>query len=207
MTAAPAAEPWQIPDFDALEPFPVKFCDDPTDFRAFRRDEETLGRNWAIPGTPGMEHRIGGIEKDYDSGNISYAPDNHQRMTDLRQEKIRAIARDIPDQEVTQGEATGKLAVVGWGSTFGPIYRAVEAARADGLEVSQIHVHNIWPLPENLGDLLAGFDKVLVPEMNTGQFATVLRDQFLIDVIRCNQVNGQPFKVGELSARIHELAG
>jgi 2-oxoglutarate ferredoxin oxidoreductase subunit alpha len=204
---ANAAEPWPIPDFDALEPFPVSFVEEnQEDFRAFRRDDDTLARNWAIPGTPGLEHRIGGIEKDYDSGNISYASDNHQRMTDMRQNKINGIANDIPEQDIAQGESTGKLAVVGWGSTYGPIYRAVESARADGLDVSQIHVRHIWPLPANMGDLLAGFDKVLVPEMNTGQFATVLRDQFLLDIIRYNQVNGQPFKVSDLSARIHELA-
>jgi len=204
---ANAAEPWPIPDFDDLEPFPVSFVEaNQEDFRAFRRDEKTLARNWPIPGTPGLEHRIGGIEKDYDTGNISYASDNHQRMTDMRQNKINGIAKDIPAQEVAQGESTGKLAVVGWGSTFGPIYRAVEGARADGLDVSHIHVRHIWPMPENMGELLAGFDKVLVPEMNTGQFATVLRDQFLVDVIRYNQVNGQPFKVSDLSARIHDLA-
>ena len=204
---ANAAEPWPVPDFDDLEPFPVNFVEaNQEDFRAFRRDDETLARNWAIPGTPGLEHRIGGIEKDYDTGNISYASDNHQRMTDVRKAKIDGIANDIPAQDVTQGNDTGKLAVVGWGSTYGPIYRAVESARAEGLDVSHIHVRHIWPLPANMGDLLAGFDKVLVPEMNTGQFSTVLRDQFLIDVIKYNQVNGQPFKVSDLTARIHELA-
>jgi 2-oxoglutarate/2-oxoacid ferredoxin oxidoreductase subunit alpha len=204
---ANAAEPWPVPDFDALEPFPVTFVEpNQEDFRAFRRDETTKARNWAIPGTPGLEHRIGGIEKDYDSGNISYSADNHQRMTDMRSAKIAAIGADIPAQEVAQGESTGKLAVVGWGSTYGPIYRAVESARADGLDVSHIHVRHIWPLPENLGELLAGFDKVLMPEMNTGQFSTILRDQFLIDVIKFNQVNGQPFKVSDLYARMVELA-
>jgi len=204
---ANAAEPWPVPDFDALEPFPVTFVEpNQEDFRAFRRDETTHARNWAIPGTPGLEHRIGGIEKDYDSGNISYSSDNHQRMTDMRSAKIAAIGADIPEQDVAQGESTGKLAVVGWGSTYGSIYRAVESARADGLDVSHIHVRHVWPLPDNMGELLAGFDKVLVPEMNTGQFSTILRDQFLIDVIKFNQVNGQPFKVSDLHARMVELA-
>jgi len=204
---ANAAEPWPIPDFDTLEPFPVSFVEaNQEDFRAFRRDETTLGRNWAIPGTPGLEHRIGGIEKDYDSGNISYAADNHQRMTDLRAAKIEALGRDIPEQGIEQGDATGKVAVVGWGSTYGPIYRAVEMARAEGLEVSQIHVRHIWPLPPNMEELLSGFDHVMVPEMNNGQFATILRDQFLIDTFNVNQVNGQPFKVSDLVARIKELA-
>jgi len=204
---ANAAEPWPVPDFDALEPFPVSFVEpDQEDFRAYRRDETTKARNWAIPGTSGLEHRIGGIEKDYDSGNISYSADNHQRMTDMRAAKIQAIANDIPEQVVALGESSGKVAVVGWGSTYGPIFRAVESARAEGLDVSHIHVRHVWPLPTNMGELLAGFDKVLVPEMNTGQFSTILRDQFLIDVIKYNQVNGQPFKVSDLSARIHELA-
>ncbi|MBI1180273.1 MAG: 2-oxoacid:acceptor oxidoreductase subunit alpha, partial [Alphaproteobacteria bacterium] len=203
---ANAAEPWPIPDFDSLEPFPVTFETNPEGFSPFKRDPETLARNWAVPGTKGTEHRIGGIEKDYNTGNISYAADNHQLMTDTRWNKVLGIADDIPEQEVAQGGKTGRLAVVGWGSTFGPIYRAVEAARAEGLEVSQIHVRYMWPLPRNLGDLLQGFDKVLVPEMNKGQFATVLRDQYLVDAVRLNQVNGQPFKVSHLTQVIRDLA-
>ena len=201
---ANASEPWPVPDFETLEPFPVKFETNAENFSPFHRDEKTLARNWAIPGTPGLEHRIGGLEKDYDSGNISYASDNHQRMTDVRWQKVLGIVDDIPDQDVAQGNASGKLAVVGWGSTYGPIYRAVEQARAEGLDVSQIHVRHIWPLPKNLKSLLEGFDKVLVPEMNMGQFATLLRDQYLIDVQRLNQVNGQPFKVNELVDVIHD---
>jgi 2-oxoglutarate ferredoxin oxidoreductase subunit alpha len=204
---ANAAEPWPIPDFDGLTPFPVRFETNPEGFTPFRRDPETLARNWAIPGTPGTEHRIGGIEKDYATGNISYAADNHQKMTDTRWNKVLGIARDIPEQTIAQGEATGDLVVVGWGSTFGPIYRAVEAARAKGQRVSQIHVRYMWPLPPNLGQLLSGFRKVLVPEMNKGQFATVLRDNYLVDAVRLNQVNGQPFKVSHLTQVIGDLVG
>ena len=202
---ANAAEPWPVPDFDDLEPFPVVHHTDPEDFSPYRRDEETLARNWAIPGTPGLEHRIGGLEKDYDSGNISYAADNHQRMTDTRWQKVAGIAKDIPDQDVVQGNTSGKLAVVGWGSTYGPIFRAVEMARAEGLDVTQIHVRHIWPMPQNMESLLKSFDKVLVPEMNMGQFATLLRDQYLIDAQRLTQVNGQPFKVGDLADTIRSL--
>ena len=202
---ANAAEPWPVPDFDDLEPFPVTHHTDPEDFSPYRRDEETLARNWAIPGTPGLEHRIGGLEKDYDSGNISYAADNHQRMTDTRWQKVAGIAKDIPDQDVVQGNTSGKLAVVGWGSTYGPIFRAVEMARAEGLDVTQIHVRHIWPMPQNMEALLKSFDKVLVPEMNMGQFATLLRDQYLIDAQRLTQVNGQPFKVGDLADTIRGL--
>lgn len=204
---ANAAEPWAVPDFDSLEPFPVEFRTDPEGFHPFLRDDDTLARNWAIPGTKGLEHRIGGIEKSYETGNISYAADNHQRMTDARVNKILGIAKDIPQQDVAQGEKTGKLAVIGWGSTYGPIYRAVEAAIEEGLSVSQIHVRHIWPLPQNLGELLAGFDRVLIPEMNTGQFATVLRDQYLVDAERFNQVNGQPFKVRDLLDAIRSRVG
>ena len=145
-------------------------------------------------------HRIGGIEKDALTGNISYDPANHQHMTDLRKGKIDNIA--VPDQEVCLGETSGKLAVVGWGSTYGPIHQAVGRARRKGLDVSHIHVRHISPMPANLGDLLRGFDKVLVPEMNTGQFKTVLRDQFLVDAQPLTKTSGQPFTIAELEAAI-----
>lgn len=201
---ANAAEPWPVPDFDDFESFPAEFASDPEGFHPYRRDEKTLARNWAIPGTKGLEHRIGGLEKSFDTGNISYAADNHQKMTDARFDKVLGIADDIPEQAIEQGEAKGKLLVIGWGSTYGPIYRAVEAAIDEGLSVSQVHVRHIWPLPRNLGDLLKSYDRVLVPEMNKGQFATVLRDQFLIDAERYNQVNGQPFKVRDLLEAIRK---
>jgi 2-oxoglutarate ferredoxin oxidoreductase subunit alpha len=199
---ANAAEPWLIPNFDDYKPFPVTFRTDPAGFHPFLRDPETLARPWAVPGTPGLEHRIGGIERDYDSGNISYDPTNHQRMTDVRRNKILGIAKDIPLQTVDQGNERGRLAVVGWGSTYGPISRAVSNARARGLDVSHIHVRHIWPLPRNLGDLLRNFDQILVPEMNTGQFITVLRSEYLVPAQGLNKVTGKPFKISEIEAAI-----
>jgi len=202
---ANAAEPWMLPDLDALEPFKVEFAETPGEdesFNPFKRDETTLARNWGIPGVPGTEHRIGGIEKSYDTGHISYDPDNHQKMTDTRFAKIDGIANDIPLQDIEQGEEGGTLAVVGWGSTFGPISEAVKAARADGLSVSHIHIKYLNPFPRNLGELLKGYDKVLVPEMNAGQLKTVLRDKFLIDAKPLNQVSGLPFKIVDILSAI-----
>jgi 2-oxoglutarate ferredoxin oxidoreductase subunit alpha len=155
-----------------------------------------------VPGTPGLAHRIGGIEKSYKTGNISYEADNHQKMTDLRCEKIANIAKDIPLQEISRGEAGGRLAVVGWGSTFGPIDSACEKMRADGLDVSHIHLRHIWPLPMNLGELLRGFEDILVPEMNTGQLSTLLRAEYLVAAEGLNKVSGQPFKVAEIEAAV-----
>jgi 2-oxoglutarate ferredoxin oxidoreductase subunit alpha len=199
---ASAAEPWLIPDVDALPQFPVRFRTDPEGFQPFARDDDTLARAWAIPGTPGLEHRIGGIEKDYDTGHISYDPDNHQRMTDVRRAKIARIADDIPLQQVTLGEETGRLAVVGWGSSFGAIYQAVKQLLADGLSVSHIHLRYLAPLPRNLGELLGNFEQVLVPELNTGQLVTMLRSTYLIPAEGLNKVTGKPFKVAEIAAAI-----
>ncbi|MEE2971142.1 MAG: 2-oxoacid:acceptor oxidoreductase subunit alpha [Pseudomonadota bacterium] len=197
-----SAEPWQIPNVDDIPDFKVEYCTDPEGFSPFRRDDETLARNWAIPGTPELMHRIGGIERDYDTGHISYDTDNHHRMTKVRAAKIDGIAKDIPQQEVAAGNDTGKLAVVGWGSTFGAINQAVTEAIDDGMDVSHIHLRHIWPLPSNLGDLLAGFDKVLVPEMNNGQLITVLRAEFLAPAVGLNQISGLPFKISDLVAEI-----
>ncbi|HEY0086061.1 MAG TPA: 2-oxoacid:acceptor oxidoreductase subunit alpha, partial [Allosphingosinicella sp.] len=173
---ANAAEPWKVPDMAGYAPFPVKFFKDaPTDgegFNPYARDEK-LARVWIKPGTPGLTHRIGGIEKNEGTGHIDYAPANHQRMTDIRHAKVEGV--DIPDQEVTLGEAGGKLAVVGWGSTYGPIHQAVRRLRAKGVDVSHIHIRHIWPLPRNLGELLKGYERIIVPEMNKGQLKTVLR--------------------------------
>jgi len=202
-----AAEPWLIPDASSLEPFPVSYRDDPEGFHPFMRDETTLARPWVKPGTPEMEHRIGGLEKSYDSGHISYDPDNHHKMTMVRKEKIDRVANDIPLQDVAQGGDSGQLAVVGWGSTYGPISRAVENVRARGLAVSHIHIRHLWPLPSNLGDLLGRFDKVLVPEMNTGQLKTVLRDQYLVPAEGLNRVTGKPFKIAEVEDAINDMLG
>ncbi|MPY68944.1 MAG: 2-oxoacid:acceptor oxidoreductase subunit alpha [Alphaproteobacteria bacterium] len=199
---ANAAEPWLIPNVDDYAEFPVEFATKVEGFHPYLRDEKTLARSWAVPGTPGLEHRIGGIEKSYDTGNISYEPDNHHKMTKVRAQKVLNIADDIPLQTVSEGKETGKLAVVGWGSTFGAIEQAVRRCRTAGLEVSHIHIRHIWPLPRNLGDLLAGFDKVLVPEMNNGQLVTLLRAQYLVPAEGLNQISGLPFKVSDLEREI-----
>jgi len=200
---ANAAEPWQIPDADSLPEFPVKFHEETEGFKPSLRNNDTLARVWPRPGTAGLEHRIGGIERSYDTGDISYDPDNHQKMTDLRMAKVAGIAADIPEQEVCLGEDHGKLAVVGWGSTFGAIHQAVKRAREEGLSVSHIQVRYISPLPPNLGELLQRFDAVMVPEMNTGQFVNLLRSEYLIPAEGLNKVAGQPFKIGEILAAIH----
>jgi 2-oxoglutarate ferredoxin oxidoreductase subunit alpha len=199
---ANASEPWRIPDVDDYEPFPVTFRTDPEGFHPLLRDPDTLARAWAVPGTPGLEHRIGGIEKDYDSGDISYDPVNHQRMTDVRAAKVAGIADDIPLQEVEYGEDRGRLVLVGWGSTHGPIDEAVRLARKNGRDVAHVHLRYLNPMPRNLGDLLRGFDKVLVPEMNTGQLIKMLRAEYLVPAKGLNKVTGQPFKVSEIVAAI-----
>ena len=205
---ANAAEPWRLPDVGAFEPFPVEFRTEVDGFQPYGRDPETLARPWVRPGTPGLEHRIGGLEKDYATGNVSYDPENHQRMTDVRHEKIARIADDIPEQTVDQGPESGPLAVVGWGSTHGPISQAVERSREEGLSVSHIHLRHLSPLPRNLGDLLAGFEKVLVPEMNMGQLTTMLRSRYLVPAIGVPKVTGKPFKIVEImdAIRAHSEA-
>lgn len=204
---ANAAEPWRIPAMADFPPFPVKFHTEPEGFSPFLRDPDTLARAWAVPGTPGLMHRIGGIERDYDTGNISYDPANHHRMTQVRAAKIDGIARDIPEQAVDQGPSSGRLAVVGWGSTYGPISRAVEDLNAEGHAVAHIHLRHIWPLPRNLGQLLRGYQRVLVPEMNNGQLVTVLRAEYLVPAEGLSKVTGRPFKIGELKdALVQALA-
>ena len=200
---ANAAEPWKVPHRDAFEAFPVEFLDHVPEggFKPYGRDEK-LARPWVRPGTPDLLHRIGGIEKAVDTGHINYEAANHQAMTDIRAAKVNGIADYIPEQAVEIGEETGKLVVVGWGSTFGPIHQAVRRARRKGLDVAHVHLRYIWPLPRNLGDLLRGYDKTLVPEMNTGQLKTVLRDQFLVDAKPLNKVSGQPFRIAEIEAAI-----
>jgi 2-oxoglutarate ferredoxin oxidoreductase subunit alpha len=205
---ANAAEPWKIPSVKDYTPFPVAFHTETEGFHPFKRDPKTLARVWAKPGTPGLMHRIGGIEKDYNSGNISYEPANHQKMTDTRTAKIDNIADDIPEQTVEVGAPGGKLAVVGWGSTFGPINRAVHNMREkEGLDVSHIHIRHVWPLPRNLGALLKSYDKVLVAEMNNGQMLTLLKSQYLIDAKGLLKVSGQPLKIEEVSSAIRSQIG
>jgi 2-oxoglutarate ferredoxin oxidoreductase subunit alpha len=206
---ANAAEPWKVPNPADYAEFPVSFLAEKNagdTLLPYKRDTKGA-RPWIKPGTPGLMHRIGGIEKAVDTGHLDYSPANHQAMTDARKAKVDGIAASIPDQHVCLGNPGGKLAVVGWGSTYGPIHQAVGRARAKGLDVSHIHVRHIWPLPQNLGELLKGYDKVLVPEMNTGQFKTVLRDQFLIDAKPLTKTSGQPFTIAEIEAAIEGALG
>jgi 2-oxoglutarate ferredoxin oxidoreductase subunit alpha len=199
---ANAAEPWPVPGVASLPAFPVTYRTEPAGFHPFVRDPVTLARAWALPGTPGLEHRIGGLEKSYDSGHISYDADNHQQMTDVRAAKIAGIANDIPLQPVSLGEDYGTVAVVGWGSTYGAIRQAVRQLREDSAAVSHIHIRYLAPFPKNLGDLLRRFDKVLVPEMNTGQLVTMLRATYLLPAEGLNKVNGKPFKISEIADAI-----
>lgn len=202
---ANAAEPWKVPDMARYAPFTARFLESMPEggLKPYARDEN-LARPWIKPGTPGLMHRIGGIEKELNSGHINYAPANHQAMTELRRDKVLGIARGLR-QDVSLGEAQGRLVVVGWGSTYGPIHQAVRLARARGLDVAQVHIRHIWPLPENLGELLKGYEKILVPEMNTGQLKTVLRDQYLVDARPLNKISGQPFRIAEIEAAIEEM--
>lgn len=202
---ANAAEPWKIPDVDTLERFPVSFMTDKPEgpLLPYSRDEK-LKRPWIKPGTPGLMHRIGGIEKGVDTGHIEYGPANHQVMTEIRRDKILGVADSLPDQELAFGKAGAKLCVVGWGSTYGPIHQAVARAGANGKDVAHVHIRNIWPLPKNLGELLKSFDRIIVPEMNTGQLKTILRDQYLVDAKPVNKVSGQPFTIAEIAAVIEE---
>ncbi|MEP2989299.1 MAG: 2-oxoacid:acceptor oxidoreductase subunit alpha [Parasphingorhabdus sp.] len=202
---ANAAEPWKIPDVSSLEPFPVTFLEKKPEegLLPYSRDEK-LARPWIKPGTPELMHRIGGIEKAIDTGHIEYGPANHQTMTEIRRDKVLGVADSIADQEVALGKEGGKLAVVGWGSTFGPIHQAVRKAIDAGKDVAHIHIRNIWPMPKNMSDLLKSYDRVIVPEMNTGQLKTILRDQFLVDAMPVNKVSGQPFTITEIEAAIEE---
>lgn len=204
---ANAAEPWLIPDVEKLPRFPVRFRTEVDGFHPYQRDPATLARPWAVPGTPGLEHRIGGIEKNYDTGHISYDPENHHRMTKTRAAKIAGIANDIPLQRVLVGPERGPMAVVGWGSTYGPIRQAVEQVRGEGYDVSQIHIRYLHPFPRNLGDLLRGFEQILVPEMNNGQLVQMVRSAYLVPAEGLNRITGRPFKVAEIVQAIKERLG
>lgn len=202
-----AAEPWKIPDINS---YPKIDSHEAPDARgdltpqrlAYQRDPRSLGRPWIAPGTPGFVHRTGGLEKDFDTGHISYDPDNHQRMTDFRQAKVDAVVDFIPEQVMEHGDDSGDLVVVGWGSTYGPIY---QAARMTG--TSFVHLRHLNPLPKNLGALLGRFDKILVPEMNNGQLTTLLRDRLGVSPVPFNKVAGQPFRISELVEEIELVSG
>jgi 2-oxoglutarate ferredoxin oxidoreductase subunit alpha len=205
---ANGSEPWRIPDVASLPDLSQEFAfatqgDGP--FEPFRRDPTTLARPWAIPGTPGLEHRIGGIEKADISGEISYDPDNHDKMVRLRQAKIDGIAADIDPLEVDDPDGNARVLALGWGSTYGSIGAAVRRVRNAGHSVAQAHLRHLNPFPSNLGDVLRRYDKVLLPEINLGQLALLLRGRFLVDVISYNRVRGLPFQAAELAGVIEEV--
>ncbi|GAA0968042.1 2-oxoacid:acceptor oxidoreductase subunit alpha [Acrocarpospora macrocephala] len=204
---ANGSEPWKLPEVDDLPDISVDFTtevnsDDGT-FLPFKRDTETLARPWAIPGTPGLEHRIGGIEKADGTGNISYDPNNHDLMVRLRQAKIDGI--DVPDLEVDDPSGSARVLVLGWGSTYGPIAAAIRRVRRSGGQVAQAHLRHLSPFPKNIGEVLKSYDKVLLPEINLGQLALLLRAKFLVDIISYNRVRGLPFKAEELAGVIQDV--
>jgi len=198
------SEPWLIPDFDKLPDISPTFRTNPEGFLPYLRNEATLARPWAIPGTPGLEHRIGGLEKQNITGNVSYDPVNHETMVKLRTEKVERIANEIPPIDV-DGEKDGELVVIGWGSTYGAIRSAVTKTRERGKKVSQIHLRYLNPMPKNLGDVLSKFKNVLVPEMNLGQLSGVLRMRYLVPTIPLDKVQGLPFKAVEIEKKIAEI--
>jgi len=200
---ANGAEPWAIPTIDSLPKIDVKFATDPATFMPYARDEETLARPFALPGTPGLEHRIGGIEKQHITGNVNYDPENHHLMVKLRQEKIDRVANDIPLVEV-MGEKTGKVLVLGWGSTYGSITSAVEKMQRDGKSVSSAHLRHLNPFPRNLGEVLASFETVIIPEMNLGQLCTMIRAKYLVDAVAFSKVKGRPFQIREIVRKVEE---
>ena len=201
---ANGAEPWKIPSLSELPEIPVHFETNPEGFQPYRRNPETLARPWAVPGTPGLEHRIGGLEKQDVTGNVNYEPLNHEHMIRLRAEKVAAVVQDIPDV-VPEGDTSGDLLVVGWGSTSGPITEAVKNQRAKGRRIGHVHLRYLNPLPKNLGDVLKCYRHVLVPEMNLGQLVWVLRAKYLVDAQSYGKVQGKPFKTSEIEAKIDEF--
>jgi len=200
---ANGSEPWLLPNLNALPRFDVKHRTDPKDYFVYQRDPQTLARAWVVPGTPGMEHRIGGIEKDALTGNISYAPENHEKQTHNRADKVARIAQDVGELDMF-GADSGDVLVVGWGGTFGAIRQAVQAVQTQGKKVSHAHLRWLSPLEPGLAKVIKNFKHVLVPELNMGQLRTVLRAEFLIDCIGVNKIQGQPFKVRELIDAINK---
>ncbi len=205
---ANSSEPWNIPDPDSIEPIVIEHATEPNGpdgrFLPYKRDPITMARPWAIPGTPGLEHRVGGLDKAPETGNVSYVPAHHQQMVNERAAKVARLADVIPEQEIF-GPKEGELLVVGWGGTYGAIHAAVTQAQAKGLSVAHAHIRYLNPFPRNLGYILQNYDKILVAELNMGQLATLLRDRYLVDVLTLNKVQGRPFKISEVSAKIEEL--
>ena len=198
---ANSSEPWRIPEAKELSPIPVDFAHDADVFAPYLRDPMTLSRPWAIPGTPGLEHRVGGLEKEHITGNVSYDPENHERMTHLRAMKIQRMAEEFPPTEIF-GEQSGDLLVLSWGGTFGVLREAVENTRRNGADVSHIHLRYLNPLPEDLEGILKRFKQVLIPELNLGQLLQIIRAKYLVDAVGLNKMQGQPFQAHEVELRI-----
>jgi 2-oxoglutarate ferredoxin oxidoreductase subunit alpha len=198
---ANGSEPWKVPNLDELPDLTVEFQQGPNgpngEFLPYLRDEKTLARPWAIPGTAGLEHRLGGIEKADKTGHISYDPDNHDFMVRTRQAKVDGI--EVPDLVVDDADSNAKVLVLGWGSTYGPIGAAVRRARRAGYSIAHAHLRHLNPFPANLGDVLARYDKVVIPEMNLGQLALLIRGRYLVDAISVTQVRGMPFRAADLA--------
>ncbi|PYU01108.1 MAG: 2-oxoglutarate ferredoxin oxidoreductase subunit alpha [Acidobacteria bacterium] len=203
---ANGAEPWRIPKVEDIPPIPVKFATDPVSFLPYKRDPQTLARPWALPGTPGLEHRIGGLEKQDGTGNVNYEPLNHENMVRVRAAKVAAVGQDIP-HVLPEGDPSGDLLVVSWGSTAGSITAAVKSARAQGCKIGHLHLRYLNPLPGNVGEILKRYKKVLVPELNMGQLLWVLRAKYLVDAVGLNKIQGRPFKQAELEQKFDELLG
>lgn len=202
------SEPWKIPEMDSLPKIEWSYATerDGDKFNPYKRDPKTLARPWAVPGQKGFEHRIGGIEKAATSGDISYDPGNHHQMTLNRVNKVAGIVQDVPDLEVS-GPTEGDVLVLGWGGTYGAIASAAESARAKGQSVASAHIRYLNPFPGNLGEILGNYKKVLIPELNMGQLALLIRARYVVDAVPFNKVSGQPFKIAEIEAKIDELLG
>jgi 2-oxoglutarate ferredoxin oxidoreductase subunit alpha len=203
---ANGAEPWLIPDPATLPDITVRFRTEPEGFQPYSREEATLARPWVRPGTPGLEHRIGGLEKQNITGNVSYDPDNHDLMVRLRAEKVRRVAQEVPPTTIN-GPATGDLLVVGWGGTYGAITAAVEEAQLAGHQVASVHLRHLNPLPPDLGQVLRQYRRVLVPEINSGQLVRVLRAEYLVDAVGFNRVRGVPLATQEILDAVTQLVG
>ena len=209
---ANGSEPWLLPDLDTLPDISVPFAtrsNTDNGFLPYLRDFDTFARPWAIPGTPGLEHRLGGLEKEANTGNVSYDPSNHQLMTDSRAWKVANIANDIPGVEVDRGDRSddGELLVLGWGSTYGTIRAAVRACRRDGLAIDQAHLRHLNPFPANLGDVLGRYSRVLIPELNMGHLLRLIRAEYLVPAAGLNKVAGIPFHISEIETKIHSMLG
>jgi 2-oxoglutarate ferredoxin oxidoreductase subunit alpha len=203
---ANGAEPWRIPNLEDIPKIPVNFVTNPEGFLPYKRDPQTLARPWAIPGTPGLEHRVGGLEKQDVTGNVNYEPLNHERMVRLRAAKVEAVVQDVPDV-LPAGDPDGDLLIVAWGSTYGAITAAMKTQRDKGIRIGHAHLRFLNPLPRNLGELFGRYRKVLVPEMNMGQLLLLLRAKYLVDAQGFNKIQGQPFKISELENKIQEIVG